>query len=98
MKPRAAVHVGVRELKNRLTTYLKLAKAEHEVVVTERGKPIAVIQAVGAASSANSREARLAGLAARGEIVLPERTPSRRIRRAEVSGRPLSEEIVADRR
>jgi prevent-host-death family protein len=37
------VHVGVRELKNRLTSYLKLAKADREVIVTERGRPIAII-------------------------------------------------------
>jgi prevent-host-death family protein len=47
MKRSAAVRVGVRDLKNRLTSYLKLAKANHEVIVTERGRPIAVIHPIG---------------------------------------------------
>ncbi|MCZ6615317.1 MAG: type II toxin-antitoxin system prevent-host-death family antitoxin [Chloroflexi bacterium] len=33
--------VGVRELKARLSEYLALVKAGEEVVVTERGKPVA---------------------------------------------------------
>jgi prevent-host-death family protein len=93
-----AIQVGVRELKNRLTTYLRLAKADREVVVTERGKPIAVIQPVRGASSATSREARLGALAARGEITLPQKRIPARVRRVKASGRPLSEEIVAERR
>jgi len=36
--------VGVRELKNRLTHYLRRTKQGEEIVVTERGKPIAVIK------------------------------------------------------
>lgn len=35
--------VGVRELKNRLSQYLKQVKAGERLVVTERGKPVAII-------------------------------------------------------
>ena len=35
--------VGVRELKNRLSQYLKQVRAGEPLVVTERGTPIAVI-------------------------------------------------------
>ena len=35
--------VAVRELKNRLSEYLRKVKAGERVVVTERGKPVAVI-------------------------------------------------------
>lgn len=35
--------VGIRELKNRLSQYLKRVRAGEQLVVTERGKPIAVI-------------------------------------------------------
>lgn len=98
MKRPAAVRVGVRELKNRLTSYLKLSKANREVIVTERGRPIAILQPIGASGPPQSLEARIAALAAKGEISAPEgRLPSR-IRRVRVTGRPLSEEIVADRR
>lgn len=35
--------VGVRELKNRLSQYLKRVRAGERLVVTERGKPVAII-------------------------------------------------------
>ena len=38
--------VGVRELKNRLTHYLQLTKKGEEVIVTERGVPIALLQPI----------------------------------------------------
>ncbi|MBI1959804.1 MAG: type II toxin-antitoxin system prevent-host-death family antitoxin, partial [Candidatus Rokubacteria bacterium] len=37
--------VGVRELKNRLTEYLRRTKRGEVVIVTERGLPIALLQA-----------------------------------------------------
>ncbi len=37
------IHVGARELKNRLSQYLRRVKAGETVVVTERGKPIGQI-------------------------------------------------------
>jgi antitoxin (DNA-binding transcriptional repressor) of toxin-antitoxin stability system len=36
-KPASAVTVGVRELKNRLTSYLKLVKTDQDVIVIARG-------------------------------------------------------------
>ncbi len=35
--------VGIREIKNRLSEYLRKAKAGERILVTERGKPVAVI-------------------------------------------------------
>ena len=90
--------VGVRELKNRLTTYLRLAREQHEVIVTERGKPIAILQSLDEAPALKSIEARIAALAARGEISAPEKRIASRMRRVKVAGRPLSQTIVADRR
>jgi prevent-host-death family protein len=98
MKSTHSVQVGVRELKNRLTSYLKLVKEDQEVIVTERGTPVAIIQPVGGAGAPRSREAKLAALAARGLLTLPQRLPTRQIRRAKIAGRPLSEQIIADRR
>jgi prevent-host-death family protein len=98
MKPASAVTVGVRELKNRLTSYLKLVKADQEVIITERGNPIALIQPLGGASAPRSLEARLAALAARGEVTLPEGPLRPRRRRFKIPGRPLSELIIEDRR
>src|SRR5260370_13817246 len=54
--------VGVRELKNRLTRYLLRTKHGEEIVVTARGKPIALlmpIKAVPRTSSLYPRPARL---------------------------------------
>ena len=38
--------VGIKELKNRLTHYLRQTKQGEEVIVTERGKPIALLQPI----------------------------------------------------
>lgn len=90
--------VGVRELKNRLTQYLRRAKHGDEVIVTERGKPIAVIQPIESVKGVASLEARLAKLAAQGLLTLPTRRPRGRLRRAKVSGPPVSAMILEDRR
>lgn len=63
--------VGVRELKNRLTRYLRQTKQGEEIVVTERGKPIALLMPIKAVKRAASLEARLARLAAEGRVTLP---------------------------
>ena len=90
--------VGIKELKNCLTQYLRRTKQGEEVIVTERGNPIALIQPIKSADKAVSLEARLARLAAQGLIRLPTRKPLRRVRLVRVSGRPTSKAIVEDRR
>lgn len=90
--------VGIRELKNRLTHYLRLTKQGEEVVVTERGQPIALIQPIGSAERPLSLEARLAKLAARGLVTLPTRRPLEKVRAANATGRPISRTILEDRR
>lgn len=35
--------VGIRELKNRLSRYLKRVRAGERLVVTERGEPVAIL-------------------------------------------------------
>ena len=76
--------VGVRELKNRLAEYLRRTKRGEEVIVTERGKPIALLQPILSAETPVSLEARLAKLAARGVVTLPTRKLLRRVRQNEV--------------
>ncbi|HLE43486.1 MAG TPA: type II toxin-antitoxin system prevent-host-death family antitoxin [Methylomirabilota bacterium] len=90
--------VGVKQLKNRLTQYLRRAKQGEEVVVTDRGKPIVLIQRIESAEQVASLEARLAKLAALGFVTLPSRRPLRQVRRAKVTGRPVSKNILEDRR
>ena len=90
--------VGVRELKNRLTQYLRRTKQGEEVIITERGKPIALIQPIKSVEHPVSLEARLAKLAAEGFVTLPTHKPLRRVRLAKVSGPPISKTILEDRR
>lgn len=35
------MEVSIRDMKNRLSKYLKLVRAGEEVVITDRGKPVA---------------------------------------------------------
>jgi prevent-host-death family protein len=93
-----AVHVGVRELKNRLTSYLKLVKADREVIVTEHGTPIAVIGSIKKAVAGRSLDAKLAALAVKGEIQVAEHPLKPRVRRVKVAGGLVSARILADRR
>jgi prevent-host-death family protein len=90
--------VGIRELKNRLTQYLRRTKQGEEVIITERGKPIALIQPIRSVEHPVSLEARLAKLAAQGFVTLPTHKPLKRVRLAKVSGPPISKTILEDRR
>jgi prevent-host-death family protein len=90
--------VGVRELKNKLTQYLRRTKQGEEVVVTERGRPIAVIQPIQSVQGPASLEARLARAAAQGRLSLPTGRPRGDRRRVRVRGVPVSRTILADRR
>lgn len=90
--------VGVKELKNRLSQYLHRTKKGEEVIVTERGRPIALIQPIKSAEDVVSSEARLAKLAAQGFITLPTQRPLKRVRLAKVTGIPISKTILEDRR
>lgn len=90
--------VGVKELKNRLTHYLQRTKKGEEVIVTERGKPIALIQSIKSAEHVVSLEARLAKLAAQGVITLPTEKPLKTVRLVTVTGTPMSKAILEDRR
>ncbi len=89
--------VGVKELKNRLTQYLRRAKQGEEVIVTERGRPIAIIQAIQSVPLVTSLEGRLAKLAAQGLVTLPTRRPRKGVRPVKVSGPPVSKTILEDR-
>ena len=89
--------VGVKELKNRLTHYLQRTKQGEEVVVTERGKPIALIQPIKSADQAASLEARLARLAALGLVTLPSRRTRKKPKPIKISGPPVSKAILEDR-
>ena len=90
--------VGVRELKNRLTRYLLRTKHGEEIVVTARGKPIALLMPIKAVPPTSSLEARLAALPAQDRLTLPTRKPLRQFRPVKIGGRPFSRVVIEDRR
>ena len=90
--------VGVKQLKNRLTHYLRRTQLGEAVVVTEHGAPVALLRPIKKTKKDVSREAKLARLAARGAVTLPTAKPLARVRPVKVSGKPISKIIVEDRR
>jgi prevent-host-death family protein len=90
--------VGIKELKNKLTQYLRRTKQGEDIIVTERGKPIALIRPIRSAKDVADREARLAQLAAQGRVTLPTRPPLKKVALVKVSGTPLSAIVIEDRR
>ena len=97
MKTRSTNTVGVKELKNRLTHYLRRTKEGEEVIVTERGKPTALLQPIKTADEAASIEARLSRLAALGTLTLPTRRTRQTPKPIKMSGPPVSQAILDDR-
>lgn len=87
--------VGVRELKNQLSSFLDRVKAGEEITVTEHGRPIARLSAV------DGDVDRMADLVAAG-IVQPATKPERRLpaRKAKIvnGSSSLLADLVADQR
>ncbi len=91
--------VDVKDLKNKLTHYLKLAKGGDRIIVTDRGSPIAILHSLDHIEEGAAKEERLAALSRRGMIRLPTgQGKMRRFKSIQVGGRPASEIIVEDRR
>jgi len=72
-----ATHAGVRELKNRLTHYLRLVQKGERVIVTDRNRPIAILRPLDDEGAYPTLEERLASLATEGGLRLAE--PKRRL-------------------
>jgi len=89
---------GIKEAKNSLSRLLTRVKAGEEVVITDRGRPVARI--VKEPVEERSFRETLGDLVESGLVVLP----SRSIRKdelavmVEVSGKPVSEMVTEDRR
>jgi len=91
--------VGVKELKNKLTHYLKLTKGGDRIIVTDRGSPIAILHSLDYIEEDAGMEERFAALAKRGMMKLPaKRGKLRSLKTIQVSGRPASEIITEERR
>ena len=88
--------VDVKELKNRLTHYLRRTQKGEEIVVTDRGRPIALLQQI-EAGKPGTREARLAQLAALGKIIPPTGVPSKRLKPLAYRGPSVGRAVIEDR-
>ncbi len=91
---RPRTNVGVRELKNQLSSFLELVKSGEEITVTEHGRPIARLSAVGADVDT------MAELVAAGVInpAAPSRRrlPSRRVR-IDNGAKALADQVAEQR-
>jgi prevent-host-death family protein len=88
--------VGIRELKNRLAHYVRLAKQGAEIIITEHGRPVALIQSLQDVRSPKSQEAQLAKLAAQGRLTLPS-GPALRVKRVRLKGDAMARTILEGR-
>lgn len=91
--------VGVRELKNRLTYYLGEVKNGENVVVTDRGNPVAIMHRLDKIEENAGLDERLAALAAQGHLRLPTaKGPLGSFTPVYMDGEPLSETLIRERR
>jgi prevent-host-death family protein len=83
--------VGIRDLKNNLSKYIDRVRSGEELVVTDRGRPVARLSAV------DSSTDRLAELVAAGVV----RAPTRRSRhrpRGRIEAKGSVSDLVAEQR
>lgn len=89
--------LGLREANQHFSRAIKAVRGGKEVVLTERGRPIAIIKPV---TEERSEEAALKALAHEGLITLPSRkgpTPAPRWKPVGVKGKPVSQTVIEDR-
>jgi prevent-host-death family protein len=87
----STVEVGVRDLKNNLSRYLSRVQDGEEVIVTDRGKPVARL------SSLDHSTDRLAELIAAG-VVRPAERAGRRPPALRIKPKGSVSDLVADQR
>lgn len=87
--------LGLREANHHFSKAIKAVRAGKEVVLTERGRPIAVITPI---KDEHDPEAALKRMADDGLITLPvRRGPLPRFEPVPMTGKPLSQTIIDDR-
>ena len=87
--------LGLREANQHFSKAIRAVRAGKEVILTERGQPIAVIKPI---QDEHASDAALKRMADEGLITLPTRKgPLPRFEPVPISGRPLSQTIIDDR-
>ena len=91
------ISAGIKEVKNNLSRLLAKVKAGEEILITERGRPVARIMKEN--KEDKSIRAALGPLIQKGLVALPSRSMLKdRHARLKVSGKLISEMVVEDRR
>ena len=86
--------VGIRELRDRLSEYLRRAAVGERVIVTDRGRPVAIISA----PDTTDEVVRATAMVRDGFAQWGGGKPKGSSRSLRVKGRPLSETVLEDRR
>ena len=89
--------VGIRVFRDRLTRYVARVRRGHRVVVTDRGKPVAVLVPYEDARD-SPEEARLARVLSSGHVTASERRFDTRFVPVRGKGQPPSRIIIETRR
>ena len=87
-----ATSVGVRDLKNNLSRYLDRVRSGEEIVVTDRGRPVARLSSIDASTD------RLADLVVAGAVRPPTSTDRRRPTRRIAAKETVSDLVGEQRR
>jgi prevent-host-death family protein len=87
------ITVGIREIKNRLSEYLRRAKAGERVIVTERGKPVAVITCLGGVA-----EERIEGMIRERQASWGGSKPRGSRKAPKIKGPSVADAVIEDRR
>ena len=91
------MRLGLREANQRFSQTIKAVRAGKEVILTDRGRPIAVITPI---KDEGGREAMLNTMAEQGLITVAARKgpmPTPRWRPVKVKGKPVSRTVIDDR-
>lgn len=91
------ISAGIKDVKNNLSRLLSEVKAGEEVLITERGRPVARI--IKENSADQSIRAALMPLIQKGLVSMPSQNIRKdSISALKVSGSPVSEMVIQDRR
>ena len=90
--------VGIRTFRDRLTHYVARVRRGRRVVVTDRGKPVAILVPYEGAGESVQTEARLARVLSSGHVSPAERRFDTRFTPVRGKGTPPSRIIVETRR
>ena len=86
--------VGVRDLKNRLSEFLRRVAAGERITVTDRGRPVAIV----VPPDESEEVARVMAMVRDGLAHWGGGKPRGSSRPVKVKGRPISETMLEDRR